>query len=245
LLAALAPGERIALILVTHAHLDHSAAAPALSAATGARVLAFGDATSGRSGPMQRLVRAGVTGGGEGVDSLFRPDVLVEDAEQVVAGDTTVRVIHTPGHMGGHICLAFGDVLVSGDHAMGWASSLISPPDGDMGAYMASLARLASGRWSVMLPGHGEQVDEVAARLEALRSHRRSRETAILDVLARGPATAATLAARIYLDTPPLLMPAATRNVLAHLLDLTLRNLTTTPDLPGPEALFQRRPPAP
>lgn len=245
LLAAVAPGERITAILVTHAHLDHCAGAPALSAATGARVMAFGDATCGRSEVMKRLAASGLTGGGEGVDTTFRPDTLVADGAQITVGEVTIQVIHTPGHMGGHICLGVGDVLLSGDHAMGWASSLISPPDGDMGAYMTSLARLSAARWSLMLPGHGEAVTDAATRLRALHDHRKAREAAVLSALAHAPATAATLAAQIYHDTPAALMPAAARNVLAHLIDLTTRNLVITPDQPGPSAIFHRPPPSP
>lgn len=240
LLAALAPGESIARILVTHAHLDHSAAAPRLSALTGAPVLAFGDATSGRSATMRKLAAAGLSGGGEGLDHSFRPDIVVTDGQDVALEAQPLRVIHTPGHIGGHICLAFGDVLLSGDHAMGWASSLISPPDGDMGAYMASLARLERGRWSQMLPGHGAEVNNVSARLAALRDHRHLREASLLAALSDGPATPKALTARIYTDTPVNLRAAAQRNVLAHLIDLTERKLVTTRDFSAPDSIFTK-----
>lgn len=241
--AALAPGERLAAIVVTHAHKDHSAAAPRLAARSGAPVLAFGDATAGRSPLMQRLTTAGLPGGGEGVDTAFRPDHSLPDGAQIPCGSTHLRVIHTPGHMGGHICLAFGDVLFSGDHAMGWASSLISPPDGDMGAYMASLARLAAAPWSLMLPGHGPEVTRVAERLADLLTHRQSREAEVLLALSHAPATAQALTRRIYHSTPAPLLPAAQRNVLAHLLDLMDRNHITCALPLGPETIFARSAP--
>lgn len=225
LLAALDPTESVGSIIVTHAHRDHSQAAPRLSALTGAPVMAFGDAQSGRSALMQQLAEAGLHSGGEGVDHAFRPDITLADGQIIACPDGAIRVLHTPGHMGGHICLGFGDILLSGDHAMGWSTSLVSPPDGDMGAYMASLARLMVDPWRLMCPGHGPVVPDVAGRLTDLQGHRRQRERQILDHLALGPATAEALTSRIYTEIPANLQPAARRNVLAHLIDLWEKNL--------------------
>lgn len=220
ILAALSPSDEVAAILVTHAHLDHSALVPELARITGAPIYAFGTASSGRSTSMQALVDQGLSSGGEGIDHSFAPDCRLKDDETLALGPLTLRAIHSPGHMGGHMCFALEDVLFSGDHAMGWATSLVSPPDGDMGAYMASLEQLAAQSWRRMHPGHGEQVDTPAARLQDLITHRRQREASVLAELARAPGTAAELAQRIYIDTPPALLPAASRNVLAHLIDL-------------------------
>lgn len=239
ILAALEPGERISEILVTHAHLDHSALAPALSAATGAPMSAFGPAGSGRSALMARLEAQGLTGGGEGVDAAFRPDILLPDGAEVAVGRLRITALHTPGHMANHLCFAVGDVLFSGDHAMGWASSLVSPPEGDMGAYMAALDRLAARPWRQMLPGHGPAVDDPAARLAELIAHRRAREAQVLAALTHGPADAAALTARIYHDTPEALLGAARRNVLAHLVDLTERNLIAPEGPLTAESLFR------
>ncbi len=242
ILAALRPGEAIRHILVTHAHRDHSALAPAMAQATGARVLAYGDALSGRSDVMQRLVASGLTGGGEGADTGFQPDILLQDGERVTGDGWVLTALHTPGHMGGHLCLALGDVLFSGDHVMGWSSTLVSPPDGDMGAYMASLARLAQQAWSQFLPGHGAAITDPAARMAALKDHRLAREAAILAALALAPLTPAALTARIYTDTPAPLLPAAQRNVLAHLVDLAARNLITAAPALTADAIFTLTP---
>ena len=238
LLAALDPGEAISRIIVTHAHRDHSAAAPRLSALTGAPVLAFGSAQTGRSAVMQHLAASGLDSGGEGIDTGFHPDKTLADGQTLPLGDGSLHIIHTPGHMGNHICLGFGDVLLSGDHAMGWASSLISPPDGDMRAYMSSLQRLMRQDWQLMLPGHGAEVSPAAARLQALLTHRQQREAEVLACLRSGPGTPASLTERIYQATPPALHPAARRNVLAHLIDLWERNLVTSADLPGADTEF-------
>ncbi len=244
IMAALAPGETVSHILVTHAHADHSALAPALAAATGAPMLAFGTATSGRSARMTALAAAGLTGGGEGLDHDFAPDALLADGETVDGPGWALTALHTPGHLGGHLCLTLGDQLFSGDHVMGWAPSLVSPPDGDMGDYMASLQRLAAGRWRRFLPGHGDPVDDPAHRLTTLIAHREGREAQILQSLSKGPLTLAALVDAVYADTPPALHPAAMRNALAHLIDLAGRQrVTATPTL-SPAATFALGSPA-
>jgi glyoxylase-like metal-dependent hydrolase (beta-lactamase superfamily II) len=223
ILAALAPGERISHVFVTHAHLDHSPLARAVADATGAPVLAFGDARSGRSALMEELARAGSLDGGEGVDAGFSPDIVLADGEEVAGSGWQLRALHTPGHFGNHMSFQWDDTVFCGDHVMGWASSLVSPPDGDMGAYMASLQRLAATGVRRLHSGHGDPILDAQARISELTRHRRAREDAICLALGDGPADAAMLAARIYTDTPATLMRAAARNVLAHLIDLAER----------------------
>ena len=225
LLGALGPGESVDLIVVTHAHHDHSALARQAARATGAPVLAFGDALAGRNPAF-----AGLTGlgGGEGLDLGFVPDALLADGDILEGQDWRLEVLHTPGHLGNHISLATGDTILCGDTAMGWATSIVSPPDGDMTAYMTSLRRLRDRAPARLLPGHGLPVDAAVARLEELLAHRSMRERQVLEALHQESASAGALARRIYHDTPPSLLPAATRNVLAHLLDLGSRNLVTT-----------------
>ncbi|WP_159977177.1 MBL fold metallo-hydrolase [Roseobacter cerasinus] len=220
ILAAITPGQRITHIVVTHAHLDHAALARPLQAECGAPVLAFGPAISGRSAVMQRLAEDGLSGGGEGVADDFNPDETLEDGALLSGNGWRLRVLHTPGHIGNHICLAWGDACFTADHVMGWASSLVSPPDGDLTDFMMSCRRLQKQAWRRFYPGHGDMIEDPAGRLDWLISHRQLREAAILEALRSGPLDAHELAVLIYHDTPSGLIAAATRNVFAHLVDL-------------------------
>ncbi|OYU37599.1 MAG: MBL fold metallo-hydrolase [Pseudorhodobacter sp. PARRP1] len=232
-------GAPLRAVLLTHPHLDHSALVGALKAETGAPVYGFGAAHAGRSAVMEGLVANGLRGGGEGVDEAFTPDVAIGDGALLRLAGLQLEAIHTPGHMGAHLCYALGNILFSGDHVMGWASTLISPPDGDMAQYMASLAKLAARHWQQFLPGHGAAVSDPAARLAELAQHRRAREAAIVTALRAAPARPAELARQLYTDTPPALLPAAARNILAHLIDLHDRNVVTPDGALGAEAIFK------
>lgn len=234
--AALTPGERIGHILVTHAHADHAPLARVLAARWGAPVAAFGDARAGRAAHVEGL---GDLGGGEGVDHAFAPDLLLADGAELAGPDWHLVAHWTPGHMGNHLCFAWGARVFSGDHVMGWATTLVSPPDGDMGAYMASLDRLEGLRAQVLFPGHGAPVADPAARIAELRRHRLGREAEILAGLAAQPQEIPALTRAIYRDLAPRLLPAAERNVLAHLLDLTARGLARCDGAPGPAALYR------
>ena len=235
--AALGPGQRITHIIVTHAHLDHSALAPRIAAATGAPVYAFGTALEGRS-PLMAGLALMLPDHGEGLDLTFTPDQRLGDDDRLNGPDWTLTALHTPGHLGGHICLAMGETLFSGDHVMGWSTSIISPPDGDMAAYMASLDRLAQRHWRKFLAGHGAPIEDPDARVQELIAHRRQREQEILHALAGGPARIPQLAIGIYHQTPTHLLPAARRNVLAHLIDLSSRNQVVASPALHPDAEF-------
>lgn len=228
-LSALEPGERITHILVTHSHLDHSPLARPLAEATGAPICGFGPSDAGRSATMQALAKSGTIGGGEGVDPDFAPEIQLSDGASIEADGWRLSALWTPGHFGNHLCyraegFAEGAVF-SGDLVMGWASSLISPPDGDMEAYMRSLDRLATGLPRRLYPGHGAWVADAPSRIAWLARHRRAREAALLAALDTEPRAPGTLARTVYADVPAALLPAAERNALAHLIDLTERKL--------------------
>ncbi len=241
ILAGLAPGERVSHILVTHAHLDHSPGARLLAAATGAPVVAFGAPEAGRSAVMAGLAAAGLAGGGEGVDRAFRPDLTLADGAEIGAGDWSVRALHTPGHFCNHLCFVIGDAVLSGDHVMGWASTLISPPDGDLGDYFRSLAALDAVNARVFYPGHGDPVTGCRARIAELAAHRRERSAQIRAHLAQGPADIAGLVAAIYTEVPPALHAAAARNVFAHLVEMTEQNEVAPEGPLHPGAVFALR----
>ncbi|MFT8245451.1 MBL fold metallo-hydrolase [Roseomonas sp. BN140053] len=205
-------GERIARILVSHTHRDHSPGAAALRAASGAPTAGFGPhATPPGEGD-------------EGGDHDFHPDETLADGAVVKGDGWRLRALHTPGHCANHLCFALEGtgVLFSADHVMSWSTSIVSPPDGDMADYMASLARVAGRDDRLLLPGHGPPLPEPAPFLAALLAHRREREARVLEALrGAGTATAAALVPAAYgpaLD--PRLAPAAARSLLAHLLKL-------------------------
>jgi glyoxylase-like metal-dependent hydrolase (beta-lactamase superfamily II) len=241
ILGALGPAERVGAILVTHSHLDHSPLARPLSAASGAPILAAGGSDWGRRPVMQGLAETGDLGGGEGVDSGFAPDRQITDGAMIEGGWGRIEAVSTPGHMANHMAFAWRGALFAGDTVMGWATTLVSPPDGDMTAYLGTLARLAARDDQVVHPGHGPPIADPKARIAELVAHRRAREAAILARLAEaGAASPAEIATAVYRDTDPALLPAATRNVLAHLLDLLDRKLVSTEGVPHARSTFTR-----
>jgi glyoxylase-like metal-dependent hydrolase (beta-lactamase superfamily II) len=205
-------GERITHVLVSHTHRDHSPGVAALREATGATSFGFGPHLT----PPDQ--------GGEGGDHSFRPDVTVPDGGEVGGLDWALRAIHTPGHCANHLCFALEGtgILFSADHVMSWSTSVVSPPDGDMAAYMASLDRLRARDDRLLLPGHGPPLPDPQPFMAALAAHRLEREAMVLDALrAARRATARDLVPAVY--GPALderLVPAAARSLLAHLVKL-------------------------
>ncbi len=227
LVDALGAGERITHIVVTHTHVDHSPGASVIAAETGAEVHAFGSHGAGLSPTMQALATSGAKiGGGEGGDRSFDPDRALTEGETLEGTDWSLTAIHTPGHLSNHISLALSTpdsdgVLFTGDTVMGWATTLVSPPEGDMAAFMHTLARLSERRSDrLYLPGHGHPILEPHAMLRHQTAHRETRFRQILDALAEGPNDTAALTRAIYTDVDPALIPAAQRNVLASLIGL-------------------------
>lgn len=231
---------KITHIVVTHAHLDHSPLARRLSAQTGASVYGFGPASAGRSSVMQRLADQGLAGGGEGIDRDFSPDIGLSTGDKIITDDWTLQAIHTPGHIGNHLSFIWEGTVFTGDHVMGWASSLVSPPDGDLTDFMTSCKTLSAINAHVFYPGHGAPVTDPAGRLAWLVAHRKSREAQILAVLEQGDTTADNITQFIYADLSPALFMAAKRNVFAHLIDLTQRQHVAADPTLQIDAIFRR-----
>jgi glyoxylase-like metal-dependent hydrolase (beta-lactamase superfamily II) len=210
-------GERVVAILCTHTHRDHSPAAPALKAATGAPVIGCAPLVLSDSGP-----RADAA-----FDETYAPDRVLADGEQVRGDGWTLEAVATPGHTSNHLCFALkeSDALFTGDHVMGWSTTVVSPPDGDMAAYMASLDRLAARHDRIYYPAHGDPVDNPQRFVRGLAGHRKQREGQIIRALGQGPAAVPRLVELMYVGLDPRLHGAAGRSVLAHLIDLQARGV--------------------
>jgi glyoxylase-like metal-dependent hydrolase (beta-lactamase superfamily II) len=206
-------GETVSHILVTHTHLDHSPATAALKAATGAPAYGVGPHGGERA-----------AGGSEaGADFDFAPDVVLHDGDAVEGPGWRLTAVHTPGHTSNHLCFALAEerALFTGDHVMGWSTSVISPPDGDMAAYRRSLGKLLERDGDdIYIPTHGAPIADPKPHVRAFLAHRAERETAILRRIAAGDETVPAMVAAIYADIDPRLHPAAARSVLAHLVEL-------------------------
>ena len=216
ILAATA-GERIVAIMCTHTHRDHSPASRALAAASGAPIIGCAALAIADDGP-----RADAA-----CDFDYAPDRALADGEQVTGDGWALSAIATPGHTSNHLCFALDGegVLFTGDHVMGWSTTVIAPPDGDMTAYMASLDLLLARGDSVYFPAHGPPVEKPHAHVRALIVHRRMREKQILAQLDAGEGRIPAMVAAMYQEIDPRLHAAAGRSVLAHLVDLEQRGL--------------------
>jgi glyoxylase-like metal-dependent hydrolase (beta-lactamase superfamily II) len=209
-------GERIAAILCTHTHRDHSPASRALQARTGAPIVGCAPLTMDDAGP-----RADAA-----FDADYRPDRVLHDGEAVTGPGWTLEAIATPGHTSNHLCFALREsgAVFSGDHIMGWSTTVVSPPDGDMGDYMQSLDKLIGRDDRVYYPAHGDPVEEPKRFVRAVAAHRRQRERQILDLLQFEAQSIPSMVASMYRSLDPRLHGAAGRSVLAHLIDLEMRD---------------------
>ncbi|MGO4168080.1 MBL fold metallo-hydrolase [Novosphingobium sp. YAF33] len=219
-----AVGEaRIAAICCTHTHRDHSPAAAPLQALTGAPVVGCAALTLEDDGP-----RADAA-----FDPDYRPDRVLHDGETIGGDGWTLEAVATPGHTSNHVCFALPETgaMFTGDHVMGWSTSVVSPPDGDMTDYLASLQKLYEREQdSVYFPAHGPAVEKPRQLVRGMIGHRRQRERQILKQIEADHGTVAAMVPQMYKGVDKRLWPAAGRSVLAHLLDLERRSLVTRHD---------------
>ena len=210
-------GETITHMLVTHTHRDHSPGCRLLAAHADARTYGFGPHGAGKIAAGDAVE--------EGGDMSFAPDVLVRDGDLIEGDGWTILAIHTPGHTSNHVCYALREenALFTGDHVMGWSTSVISPPDGDMASYLASLDKLLRRDDAIYWPTHGPPIVETKTHVRAFVAHRQERERQIRQCLAAGFATVADMVPRMYASVPRELHAAAGRSVFAALEYLVAR----------------------
>lgn len=205
-------GERITHVFTTHTHLDHSPLAHPLAAWAGCKVY-------GRPDPNVAHAEVSLEEDGE---TGFKPDVLVNDGDVFSGPDWTLEAITTPGHMSNHVCYALKEenALFSGDHIMGWSTTVISPPDGNMRQYFASLDKIRARGFSTLWPTHGPPVTDVAPFIDAYATHRRAREAAIVERIRAGDTLIPDMVKVIYKDVDKRLHAPAAHSVLAHVIQL-------------------------
>ncbi len=215
-------GERkISHVIITHTHRDHTDGMPALLAATGAKTVGFGHRATNRG------TKRTSPSGGEYVEEDFVPDVPLLDGQRLEGDGWAVTALHTPGHAPDHLCFALEGtkILFSGDHVMGWSTSVVGPPEGNMGDFIRSLQKLIDRGDEVYFPGHGGQIEEPKRLVKAYLLHRRMREQAIVECIRGGNNNVRAIVPIIYKGLDPKLLNAASLSVLAHVEHLIERGL--------------------
>ena len=214
-LEAAVAGRKVVAIMCTHTHRDHSPAARPLAKRIGAAVIGCAPLALETVGP-----RADAS-----FDGDYAPTRILEDGETLLVDGQTITAVATPGHTSNHLCFAYGDALFSGDHVMGWSTTVVVPPDGDMAAYMLSLDKLRQRQERIYFPAHGRPVTNPQQYVRHLIGHRMQREKQILRLVGEQPLEIAQIVAGAYPGLDPRLVGAAGGSVLAHLLDLQRRGL--------------------
>lgn len=234
-LRSAAAGATVSHVVITHTHRDHTSAVANIVEATGAATVGRGPhrpARPPRDGEDIRLDAAG--------DNSFRPNITLGDGDAISGSTWRLEAVATPGHTANHLAFVLhdGETLFSGDHVMGWSTTVVAPPDGAMRDYLASLDKLAARTEQRYLPGHGGVIDDARSYVDALKQHRGAREAAILARLAAGDRTIPEIVSAVYRDTNPLLHPAAGLSVLAHLEDLVASGKVASSGPPVVEGRF-------
>ncbi len=214
-IAALVQGigaAKVVAICCTHTHRDHSPAAAALAAITGAPIHGCSPLSISDDGPRMDA----------SFDTTYQPHGVMSDGDDIGGDGWKLEAVHTPGHTSNHLCYALNgsQALFTGDHVMGWSTTVVSPPDGDMTAYMQSLTKLYEREDKVYFPAHGPQVDKTRQFIRSMIGHRRQRENQIVKLMEQGTARIPDMVPTMYKGVDQRLWPAAERSVLAHLIDL-------------------------
>ncbi|KQS04401.1 MBL fold metallo-hydrolase [Sphingomonas sp. Leaf357] len=220
-------GRPLTAIVITHTHRDHSPGARPLKGATGAPIVGCAPLAINSSGPDGDGIRSDAA-----FDHAYAPDRVLADGGSVSGEGWTLTAVATPGHTSNHLCFALtaddatdSGALFSGDHVMGWSTSIVSPPDGDMGDYIRSLEKLQAREDRIYYPGHGDPVDNPKRLVRGMIGHRKQREGQILRQLRERPQCIPDMVGRMYVGIDKRLFAAAERSVLAHLIDLRERGL--------------------
>lgn len=231
LLAAVA-GQTVSHVLVTHTHRDHAPLARPFAEAVGAEILA--------AAPPRRVTHASASMD-EDDDEDFRPDRMLGDGDVITGDGWTLETLATPGHASNHLCFALieENALFSGDHVMGWSTTIVAPPDGDMIAYMGSLERVIARGFSTLWPTHGAPVTEPEPFLAAYRAHRLERERQILAALTAEGVRIADMVPGLYAAVDPRLWPAASLSVLAHLIALVRQGRAAADGEPSLQTVYR------
>ncbi len=208
-------GRAVVAICCTHTHRDHSPAARPLAEATGAPVVGCAPLALETVGP-----RADAA-----FDGDYAPDRVLADGDSIMVDGRALTAVTTPGHTSNHLCFAYGDALLTGDHVMGWSTTVVVPPDGDMAAYMASLDKLRAREDRIFYPAHGPPVAKPQQYVRGLIGHRIQREKQILRLVGEKPRAIPDIVANAYPGLDPRLVVAAGGSVNAHLVDLEARGL--------------------
>ena len=208
---------RVIAIMCTHTHRDHSPAAAPLATRTGAPVI----------GCAQLVLKTDRPRADEAFDTTYAPDRVLEHGEAMTGTGWTLRAVHTPGHTSNHLCFALEEsgALFTGDHVMGWSTSVVIPPDGDMGDYMKSLEHLQSREDRVYYAAHGAPIEKPRQLVRGMIGHRRQRENQIIRLMGERPRPIPEFIPDMYKGLDERLIPAAEMSVEAHLIDLEKRGL--------------------
>lgn len=205
-------GKTVSHVLVTHHHLDHSPLAAPLAAKHGCQVYGFSLQPTAVDDSSPTLEA--------GDDLSFKPDIEIRDGHRFEGPDWTINTIHTPGHTSNHLCFALEEenCLFSGDHIMGWSTSVVSPPDGDMGDYLASLQRVLELDFDIIRPTHGAAITDVRTFVRAYIDHRMTRDAQIIEAIGSGLTQIGDIVAALYQHVDKRLHPAAAHSVLSHII---------------------------